>query len=308
MEEAGSVEEAREIFGAYYCEDQYRAQYLVGDALGASMIVEGDSILTKEGRSQVLTNFYQSRPELGGYPCWRYEAATEILNGAEPITPLLMGQVLDATRQTGKYPTQYSIIYDLRDRRVYLFYFHNFHEYLLVDLDEELQKGARYYDIPPLFSELRLMSPAYGALAAGSTVEFRWSGMRLSSYDFCLSTSPDPGGACARIQPQMAAREVGGGVLLGTLSLFMVLLAIPARSRGRRYSVVFLALAVLASGAACGSGPTAPVQEENEVVEITHSASGLQPGTTYYWKILTQPVGASGFSTESIVFSFTTGG
>ena len=41
---------------------------------------------------------------------------------------------------------------------------------------------------------------------------------------------------------------------------------------------------------------------------MTHSASGLQPGTTYYWKILTQPVGASGFSTESIVFSFTTGG
>jgi len=51
MEEAGSVEEAREIFGSYYCEDQYRAQYLVGDALGASMIVEGDSILTKAVKS-----------------------------------------------------------------------------------------------------------------------------------------------------------------------------------------------------------------------------------------------------------------
>ena len=106
MEEAGSAQQAREIFGAYYCEDQYRAQYLVGDALGGSMIVEGDSILTKERRFQVLTNFYQSRPELGGYPCTRYQMATEILNGAAAITALLMGQVLDATHQEGKYPTQ----------------------------------------------------------------------------------------------------------------------------------------------------------------------------------------------------------
>jgi len=306
MEEAGSVEEAREIFGGYYCEDQYRAQYLVGDALGASMIVEGDSILTKKGRSQVLTNFYQSRPELGGHPCWRYEAATQMLGGAEAITPLLMGQVLDATHQEGKYPTQYSIIYDLRGFRVYLFFFHNFHEYVLIDLEDELQKGARFYDIPPLFSQVRLLSPIFGASAAGSSVEFRWSGKRFSTYDLCYSISPDPGGACTRIQPLMAAREVGGGVLLGTLSLFMVLLAIPPRSRGRRYSAVFLVLALLAAGAACGSDPTAPVQEENEVVEMTHLVSGLQAGTTYYWKILAEPVGGSGFSSESIVFIFTT--
>jgi len=306
MEEAGSVEEAREIFGAYYSEDQYRAQYLVGDASGASMIVEGDSILTKEGRFQVLTNFYQSRPELGGYPCWRYEAATEMLASTEVITPLLLGQALDATHQKGKYPTQYSIIYDLRGRRVYLFYFHNFHEYVLIDLEEELQKGAGFYDIPPLFSEVRLLHPAYGASVAGSSVEFRWSGKRLSTYDCCYSTSPDPGSTCTRIRPPLAAREVASGALLGTLSLLMVLLAIPSGGLRRRNSVVFLALVLLAGETACGSDPTAPKGDENDVVEITHVVSGLQPGTTYYWKVLSEPSGASGFSSESIVFSFTT--
>jgi choloylglycine hydrolase len=305
MEEAGSVEDAREIFEAYYCEDQYRAQYLVGDALGASMIVEGDSILTKEGRFQLLTNFYQSRPELGGYPCWRYEAATEMLGSAEAITPLLMGQLLDATHQKGKNPTQYSIIYDLRGRRVYLFHFHNFHEYVLIDLEEELQKGARYYDIPPLFSQLRLMSPADGASVAGSSAELRWSGELSSSYDICFSTSQDPGAECTRIQPKLAGRGVGGGVLLGTFSLLMVLLAIPARCLGRRYSAVFLALAFLAGNAACGSDPMGPQEDENDVVEMTHPVQGLQPGTTYYWKVLAEPVGDSGFSSESIVFSFT---
>ncbi len=56
MEEAGTGEEAREIFSAWYCEDEYRAQYLIGDAQGGSMIVEGDSILSREGSFQVLTN------------------------------------------------------------------------------------------------------------------------------------------------------------------------------------------------------------------------------------------------------------
>ena len=305
MEEAGSVEEAREIFEAYYCEDQYRAQYLVGDAFGGSMIVEGDSILTKEGRSQVLTNFYQSRPELGGYPCWRYETASEILSGAEAITPLLIGQALSATHQEGKYPTQYSIIYDLPRHRVYLFYFHNFHEYVIVDLEGELQKGARYYDIPPLFSQVRLLSPAEAGSVAGSSAEFRWSGKLSSTYDLCYSTSPHPGGVCTRIQPRAAARELGGGVLLGTFSLFVVLLATPARSRGRRRSLVFLVLALLVMGASCGSAPTVPPQEENEVGEMTHLVTDLQPGMTYYWKVLAESATA-GFSSESIVFSFAT--
>jgi len=258
MEEAGSVEEAREIFGAYYCEDQYRAQYLVGDALGASMIVEGDSILTKEGRSQVLTNFYQSQPELGGYPCWRYEAATEILSGAEAITPLLMGQVLDATHQTGKYPTQYSIIYDLKSLNTYIFYFHNFHEYLILDLEEEFQKGARDYAIPPLFSQIRLLSPEHEATAAWPSVQLRWRGSRFSNYQLCYGTSPEAGGSCFPVQPTMVAGELGGSFLLGSLSLFFVALALPITRVGSRRRMILLAALLLAAGVACGSDPTGP--------------------------------------------------
>lgn len=39
-----TVEEALNVFNEYYCEDLYCAQYLLGDATGQSMIIEGDSI------------------------------------------------------------------------------------------------------------------------------------------------------------------------------------------------------------------------------------------------------------------------
>jgi len=45
------------------------------------------------------------RPDLGGYPCWRYETADNMLGGTYNLTPYFVGSVLDATHQEGKYPT-----------------------------------------------------------------------------------------------------------------------------------------------------------------------------------------------------------
>jgi len=105
IEECADIEEALEVFANYYCEDQYKAQYLVGDSSGNSVIVEGDHFIPIEGNYQILTNFYHSRPDLGGYPCWRYETADNMLGGTYNLTPYFVGSVLDATHQEGKYPT-----------------------------------------------------------------------------------------------------------------------------------------------------------------------------------------------------------
>jgi len=69
---------------------------------------------------------------------------------------------------------------------------------------------------------------------------------------------------------------------------------------------MFLALALMAVGATCASDPVAPADEENDVREMSHLVTGLKPGTTYHWKLLVQPAGGEGFSSESITYSFTT--
>ena len=307
MREAGSLDEASGIFGDYYCEDQYRAQYLVGDSAGASMIVEGDEILMKQGPFQVVTNFYQSHPELGGYPCWRHETATSMLSQAESVSPLLVGEVLDATHQEGKYPTQYSTIYDLRRRIVYLFYYHNFHEHVRIDLAEELRRGARHHDIAPLFSDLRPVAPVDGATIPGSSIGFRWTGKSTSAYQVCLSTSPDPTDSCTSIQPVIAGGTVRGGLRLpGTgLLLGLALLASVVWSRTRLVTVV--AAVLIGAVAGCGNGATDPPGPTDDVVELRYEVAGLVPGATYYWKIVAQAPGAE-FASQSMVLRFTTGG
>lgn len=119
--ECANVREASDIFSNYYCEDQYKAQYLVGDSKHNSIIVEGDSIISMEDNCLILTNFYHSNPELGGYPCWRYNIANEMITSNNSYTTYLIGSILSATHQEGKYPTQYSQIYDLQNCQIYLF-------------------------------------------------------------------------------------------------------------------------------------------------------------------------------------------
>ena len=132
IEEYASVPEALIVFENYYCDDQYKTQYLIGDTTGASMIVEGDSIIMKNGDYQVATNFYHSHPELGGYPSSRYETAVSILENSSEISLQLFGSILSSTHQEGSYPTQYSNIYDLKRKVIYLFHFRNFEEFVIV--------------------------------------------------------------------------------------------------------------------------------------------------------------------------------
>jgi len=309
MEEASTVAEAREIFEAWYCEDQYRAQYLLGDAQGASMIVEGDSILPGTQSLQVLTNFYQSRPDLGGYPCHRYETAVAMLADAESVTPFLMGQVLDATHQGGGYPTQYSVIYDLPGRKVHLFHYHNFFEYLTLDLELEMAKGESSHDIPAIFSQIRLESPAYQSIVQGSEVNLTWAGRLASQYRLCFSTSPELDGPCSSVEPFLAFRSTAPLPLLGTVSLVFFLAAFPIRLRNRRWGTALLLGAVFAANA-CVSDSTAPVEvvDPEAVGEMSYLVRNLKPGHTYFWKLKADSPGGSSYTTETVTFSFTVEG
>ena len=56
------------------------------DKTGNSVIIEGDEVIYKQRNYQVVTNYLQNHPELGGYPCWRHETATSMLNNLTDIT------------------------------------------------------------------------------------------------------------------------------------------------------------------------------------------------------------------------------
>jgi hypothetical protein len=117
------------------------------------VIIEGDVILRKEGRYQVITNFYHSLYKSGNYPCSRYNTAVDMLESAPEISVDLFRDILDATHQSGRYPTQYSNVYDLRRGLVYVFHRHDYDRAVVIDLQEELEEGAHTDYLAALFAE-----------------------------------------------------------------------------------------------------------------------------------------------------------
>ncbi|OYT28439.1 hypothetical protein B6U98_05095 [Thermoplasmatales archaeon ex4572_165] len=124
-------------------------QIFVIDKTGDSAIIEGDEIIRKQGDYQVCTNFLHSRPDLGGYPCYRYETATSILDNITDPSVSSLVSILNATHQKGY--TQYSSICDLNNLTMYLYQFHNYEKGIKIDLNTEFQQDAHSYYFPSLF-------------------------------------------------------------------------------------------------------------------------------------------------------------
>ncbi len=155
LAKCATVEEAIALLDKHNFPALARARFPIADRTGASVVIEYGQgkvqYVRKTGVYQIATNFVISNVKDERYPCRRYIAADKMLKNAEEISLDLVRAVLDATHQEGRYPTVYSNICDLKNGILYLYNFHNFEEVVTFDLEEELKKGKKVYDIPSLF-------------------------------------------------------------------------------------------------------------------------------------------------------------
>lgn len=150
MLECADIDEAIELLNGYNLKFLEKGQLIIGDANGNSAIIEGDSIIYKNGNYQICTNFSQSQNKAGTYPCDRYKKADNMLKNNK-IDLDLFRNILIETHNEGKYKTQYSNIYNLKNKIVYLYYFHDYDNFIKIDLKKELQKGKRTLEMHELF-------------------------------------------------------------------------------------------------------------------------------------------------------------
>jgi hypothetical protein len=156
-----TVSDVLELFKQYNLEFMSEYQLFFADATGDSAIIEGDHIIRKKGAFQVVTNFLQSRVKKKSYPCeWykggciRYQTAERMLKDGGEVSIEYFRRILETTHQnTLGARTLYSNIYDLTNKRVYIYYLHDFGTDVVINLEEELLKGAHYYEIPSLFGD-----------------------------------------------------------------------------------------------------------------------------------------------------------
>ena len=143
-----TVEEVIEVYKKYNLEHFKNFMLMFGDAYGKSVIIEGDDFVLKEGDYQICTNFYQSKTKPENIDCWRYLKVQEMLEANSDVSVESSKSMLQAAHADF---TQYSNVYDLKNKKVYLYHFHNFDIVYEFDLQEELKKGQRAFDIASLF-------------------------------------------------------------------------------------------------------------------------------------------------------------
>ncbi len=301
IEECSTTQEAVAVFEEYYCDDLYNAQYLIGDSTGTSIIVEGDEIFGSDEDFQVMTNFCQSQYEQGNSPCWRYDTVEEMLQNEDEISPVSFGWILSATHQQGSYPTQYSNIYDNKNCIIYLFHYHNYEEYITIDLNQELEKGFISYNIPSLFSKIEMIYPDFGAIVNTTSVTFRWEGKANSTYELYCSTDPDftdcepiiiGSSDFLKSTPKNLNLLISGIFITALLGIFRKRILIILLT-------VFIVILILLS---CSQNSTSP--SSGDITEFTQTVENLQPGTTYYWKLIAHPEGTDDFLSETVTYSF----
>ncbi len=156
LAECATVEDAIAFCDKYNFPGLARARFPIADRTGASVVIEYGQgkvqYVRKTGDYQIATNFVITNVKGENYPCTRYKIADKMLKNADDVSLDLVRAALSATHQENQYPTVYSNICDLKNGMLYLYNFHNFEEVVQFNLQEELKKGRKTYDIPSLFS------------------------------------------------------------------------------------------------------------------------------------------------------------
>ena len=133
-----------------YMHDQMQFADAGGDAVIISAGEDGEVVFTRKPPGDgflVSTNFNVANPSNGyGYPCWRYDTATEQLTELVEMDGELTAQdaiaVLDAVHvEGGSSWTLESMLADLPHGVVYLFTFYQYDQPLVLNVAEEIAKA-----------------------------------------------------------------------------------------------------------------------------------------------------------------------
>ena len=154
MMECKTVDCVIELYSEYHSYDTWYHQFLYGDAEGNSVIIEPNQFIRSDENYQVATNFYQSMTNIPTCnTCNRYLTADAMFQAADEYSVDIIRDILDAVHIEKGSPTLYSTVYDLKAGIIYLYFFHDFENVRVFQLDEEFEKGYHSYVLADLFPE-----------------------------------------------------------------------------------------------------------------------------------------------------------
>jgi hypothetical protein len=308
MEECATVDEAIDIYSTYFT-PYWNGHTMFVDKNGNSVIVEfGENdvvFVRRKNNYQVMTNFPNSDTlNARWYNCYRYNTAESILASSDEISTDLFQSICNAVHQEGSSPTSLSTVYDLMNDNLFVYYFHNYKEFLKFNIHEELQKGKRYYRLAEYYNQMTLTYPIQGEDVNSSSVTFIWNG-NADHYQLFYSNDRNfTDGESINISASHSSRECS---LTLSACWFGVWLfgALWVRKKKARAFIIGLIISTLFLS--CGIDIVDPPVESPftpSTIEHHRTIEHLQPNAIYYWKIVA--IGAGGINSESIVETFKT--
>lgn len=170
MQQCATVTDVLDFIKPYNLSFLNEAQLQFVDANGASVIIEGDSIIRKTGFYQVSTNFYQSQiqnPYENKDEYWRYclvDSAME--TNKDKVTKELMKELCSATSVSpfDILATGYSNICDLKNLIIDFYHMRDYDNPITIDLNEYFEKGDAEYKLYDLYHELYSNKKNYNGL------------------------------------------------------------------------------------------------------------------------------------------------
>lgn len=154
LSECATVAEVITLVQRYNLVWQERAQILVADASGNYAIIHANYILQKSDLKKpyaALANFCLNSYQTGQSACYRYNAADSMLRN-QPVSLSLFRTILaKAAQKDPDNATVYSQVADLKSGKIHLYQRTHFGQEAILNLSEELKKGARNVEMKSLF-------------------------------------------------------------------------------------------------------------------------------------------------------------
>ena len=138
--------------------DQLHFADATGDAVVLSSGSDGELALTRKAIGDtflISTNFNVANPSNGSYPCWRYTQAERMLGqikSDDEFTAERITSILDAVHlETPNNWTLYSVVADLPERILYVYFWFQYDAPIVLNVDEEIARAPAPEPLSALF-------------------------------------------------------------------------------------------------------------------------------------------------------------
>lgn len=153
MQTMRTVEEVETYLKTINLSSLSSSQIVFVDKSGTYLIVEGDEFIAGDESEKAFSNFYYSQIESEqDVELENFQNELQFLNSSEgdASTPYC-SDAMKHLANNDLFGTQYSTIYDLNTLKVRVYLFHDYSQFIDLDLTKELKKGNHKVMIADLF-------------------------------------------------------------------------------------------------------------------------------------------------------------